>query len=579
MDCLRPTLEFRRGEELVTHAVASPDLIWFQGHFPSIALLPGVAILALVEESLVRFWGLEGEPVAGILEFQHVRFRRLVKPGDNLRVRVRRTGPRHFSFSVEVDAFHACTGTCQTADGTFIRLEGSVPSRRIPLALATKNPAALFSNDGTTVAELARQAAGFSSLKTLDGSQVRICVASEDRVVVASAMLAALMGGIQVVFPPAITAPALLATFDVQPFSHWIGPSEWRLSLAGIKAEAIDIAALASDGGSLHTVAGDEARVFLMTGGTTGQPRSWAKTPRNLLSEVVFHLNALHVRPGDHILATVPPLHIYGLLFSVLLPLYSGATVERISPFFPKEIADRIARATILVSTPAHLHAMAAAPPGRHSLRLVLCSGAPLSAEDAAAFFARTGLWPLEIYGSTETGGVAVRRQDVAECAWSPLLGVDCRMDGENLAVRSAFVSDEAPRDGEQFFTTADLALLHPEGRFDLLGRADGVVKVGGERVLLPAIERVLISLQGVDDAVVLALPSPSGRGQEIVALVISDRPADEILPEARERLPSPSWPRRLRCVNAIPTTASGKRDRAAILQALETETCKPVSG
>ena len=73
-----------------------------------------------------------------------------------------------------------------------------------------------------------------------------------------------------------------------------------------------------------------------------------------------------------------------------------------------------------------------------------------------------------------------------------------------------------------------------------------------------------------------LALPSPSGRGQEIVALVASPRSADEIGRELRERLPSPSWPRRLRCVPAIPTTPSGKRDRPAILRLMEIDEERP---
>jgi malonyl-CoA/methylmalonyl-CoA synthetase len=142
-------------------------------------------------------------------------------------------------------------------------------------------------------------------------------------------------------------------------------------------------------------------------------------------------------------------------------------------------------------------------------------------------------------------------------------------MQGEVLAVRSAYVSGDAPRDADGFFRTADLARIRPDGSFDLLGRDDGVVKVGGQRVALPEIEKALLALDQVTNAVVLAVPSPSGRGQEIVALVASRRPADEIVRELRARLSPPSWPRRLRCVDAIPTTPTGKRDRLAILQIL----------
>jgi acyl-coenzyme A synthetase/AMP-(fatty) acid ligase len=262
----------------------------------------------------------------------------------------------------------------------------------------------------------------------------------------------------------------------------------------------------------------------------------------------------------------------------VLLPLVSGATVERESPFFPQEIAERIEKtsATILVTTPAHLRALSASLTSRHRLRLVLSSGAPLSAADAATFFARTGIWPLEIYGSTETGGIAVRRQDVPDAPWSPLPGVDCRVVGDVLAVRSPFVSPDGGKDSDGFFATADRAHERPDGRFQLLGRADGVVKVGGKRVDLADIETLLLALDRVQDAVVMALPSESGRGQELVALVVSDRQPSDLTRELRERLPSPSWPRRLRCVPAIPTTAAGKRDRAAMLELISTTTGEP---
>jgi acyl-CoA synthetase (AMP-forming)/AMP-acid ligase II/3-hydroxymyristoyl/3-hydroxydecanoyl-(acyl carrier protein) dehydratase len=573
MSGLRPTLEFRRGDELVAHAVAAKDAIWFRGHFPGAPLLPGVAMLALVEEALALFWREEGAPPAEIRAFRRIRFRRRVLPGTNLRVRARRVRPDGMRFTVEVDGLPACTGECDVIIPATAGYTAPSLAQIAPWAMRAGRGGTAFSSDGTTFDTVAMRAASLFELAAPGGSPVRVCVASEDRVDVAAAVLAALAGGIEVVFPSALAPEALVDTYAVRPFSHWIGPSDWLSRAAGISTVRIEAASVSASWRTLGLAAPDVPRVFLQTGGSTGQARLWEKTARNLLGEVVAHVHAMQVGPGDHILATVPPHHIYGLLFSVLLPLFSGATVERVSPFFPREIAERIEEtaATVLVSTPAHLRALVGSPPPpTHHLRLVLSSGAPLAAADAARFFARTGLWPLEVYGSTETGGIAVRRQDVADSAWAPLPGVECRTDGDALAVRSAHVSGGARRDRDGFFRTADLANTHPDGRFDLLGRDDGVVKVGGHRVELPAIEKLLVSLDDVGDAVVLSLPSESGRGQEIVALVASGRSADEVMRELRARLPPPSWPRRLRCVDTIPTTRSGKRDRAVILRILD---------
>jgi 3-hydroxymyristoyl/3-hydroxydecanoyl-(acyl carrier protein) dehydratase len=562
MHRLRPTLEYRRGDELVAHAVASPEATWFQGHFPGAPLLPGVALLALVEEALLALWPEAGQPAVEVASYRRVRFRQKVEPGANLRVRARRVDGERFRFTVELGGVPACTGECTVV------AKPDAP-RSETARLPASDDARRFSPDGTSLADVVARAAGLCA-QGARGSPISICVATEDRAEVAAAVLAALSGGIEAIFPAALTPEAMATTWTARHFSHWMGPVEWLSQVAG--AIRVGETPPAAQAGPLTLAGLDIPRIFLQTGGSTGEPRMWPKSARNLLDEVAMHARALQVDADDYIVATAPPHHIYGLLFSVLLPLCSGATVERVSPFFPQEIAERIARAqaTILVATPVHLRALASVLSAPHRLRLVLSSSAPLAAADAAAFHARTGLWPLEVYGSTETGGVAVRRQDVPECPWAPLPGVLCRGEGDVLAVRSSYVSAGVETEADGFFRTADLANLRPDGRIELLGRSDGVVKVGGRRVSLPEIEKAILALEGVEDAVVLARPSPSGRGQEIVAVVASSRSADEIGRELRERLPSPAWPRRLRCVAAIPVTSSGKRDRAMILGLLD---------
>jgi acyl-coenzyme A synthetase/AMP-(fatty) acid ligase len=567
MFCLRPTLEFRRGNELVTHALASPEAIWFQGHFPNGPLLPGVAMMALVEESLLHLWQDADHSAVEVESYRRVRFRQPVEPGASLRVRMRQVEEGRLRFSVELAGTAACTGECNIMPQAGQEAGRQESRAERVWAGLDLDGGTRFCSDGATLADVAQLAARLCEL-SVAGTPPTVCVASEDRVEVAAAMLAALSGGIEVIFPPALSPEAVAATIQARPFQYWLGPAEWMDKLADLAVARVPTGpTLASR--ALRLADPDVGRIFLQTGGTTGLPQVWPKTARNLLDEVAAHVRGLRVEADDHILATVPPHHIYGLLFSLLLPLGSGATVERTSPFFPQEIAERVARtqATILVSTPAHLRALSTITWTSHRLRLVLSSGAPLAAADAVAFHGRTGLWPLEIYGSTETGGIAVRRQDVADCPWSPMPAAECRCESEVLTVRSPYVSGSHSSD---FFHTADLAEIHADGRFDLLGRSDGIVKVGAQRVSLPGIEKALIGLAAVLDAVVLALPSPSGRGQEIVALVASRRSADEIGRELRERLPSPAWPRRLRCVPIIPTTPSGKRDRPAILRLLE---------
>jgi len=65
----------------------------------------------------------------------------------------------------------------------------------------------------------------------------------------------------------------------------------------------------------------------LFTGGSTGKPKVWSKSPRNLLTEAFYIRETFSLSDKDIFVATVPPYHIYGLLFSILVPFVSHARI------------------------------------------------------------------------------------------------------------------------------------------------------------------------------------------------------------------------------------------------------------
>ena len=425
-----------------------------------------------------------------------------------------------------------------------------------------------YSPSGPTIGEIEALAAGIR--ERLSGRDVPaaepVCLCLAERSHLLAALLATLAGAPPVILPHALHPQVLAEVRDVRPF---------RLILADTAVEpppgttVIGLRECNPAGRLPEFVrAPDEAFLSLFTGGSTGKPRIWSKTPANLFGEALNLSRTFAVGANDLILPTVPPQHIYGLLFSVLLPFVAAARVLGRTCTFPQEILTALEeeRATVLVGVPIHYRALRTCGIGRHSLRFAFSSAAPLDAEDAAFFREQTGLAITEVYGSTETGGMAIRTSGGEHGSWEPFRCIDWKIRAGHLCVRSPFVSPDLPCDAEGFFLTADRVAEDAGGRrFTLAGRADHVVKIAGKRVDLEEVGEKIRRIPGVRDAYVAALPLKRARQVEIGALVVSDAPARSLRAAVRSLDESSGRPRRLRIVDALPVLPNGKIDRQEV--------------
>ncbi|MBI5487854.1 MAG: acyl--CoA ligase [Deltaproteobacteria bacterium] len=429
-------------------------------------------------------------------------------------------------------------------------------------ALLLARPAARFLLGGPSRRDVVARALGLRDALLRDGATDEpVCVTSDDRLTVAAALLASLAGGPPLVIPHDGTREALRAAREAVPFGRTVGDDASVLP-AGVRL--VRLTTRGARGRFRLLRALDEPFLHLHTGGSTGRPRTWTKTPRNLLAEACYHVGRHGLGPADRIVATVSPRHIYGLLFSVVVPLVAGAAVLRETPFFPAAIGTALARvrATVLVTVPAHVHALARTTWSARP-RLAFSSTGPLEEADVLRFAARAGVGIEEIYGSTETGGIAVRFRADGRDAWQALAGVSWAVVRGRLRVLSPYLSPELPRDGRGFFATADRVVRGGAG-FVLVGRADGIAKVGGRRVDLAEVEERIRAVPGVRDAWVWSRGGCGVRGDEIVALVTGTVEPRAIRSALRGSLPQAAWPRRVRRVARLPVTSAGKRDRAA---------------
>jgi acyl-coenzyme A synthetase/AMP-(fatty) acid ligase len=402
-----------------------------------------------------------------------------------------------------------------------------------------------------------------------------VILVCHDRYLFAAAMLAAWERGYVVALPPS-AQPAMVTSLrkreSVQTVLHdegdmaGIDVREVLAVAAGVGPAVADPAAAdpAAPPGFPGPMPAERVVVVVYTSGSTGEPTACPKTAGQLVGEAATLARTFGIEPGERLLATVPPHHIYGLLFGVLVPLVSGAAFARETVLHGEPLAGLIARdgVRVLVSVPAHLRALRVLEPGRIGpLARIFSSGAPLPAETAEDLGARFGWSVTEVLGSSETGGIGWR--DRPGAAWTPLEGVRVQEgEGGRMLVESPFLDPDAPRP----YVAGDRVAVEAGGRFQHLGRADGVLKVGSTRVSIAELEARLLAIPGVRDAAVLAVEVGGARGWESWVAVIAEglRPQD-IRAALLPWLDPVVIPRRIRVVDALPRDPTGKLRRDAL--------------
>ena len=362
----------------------------------------------------------------------------------------------------------------------------------------------------------------------------------------------------------------------------WMPADALPATLQRLRDDGVTFAGELPDGLQAATGGGDIAlqaldldacTLVLFTSGSTGEPAAIRKSLRQLDAEVDALESAFGALLGDATVhGTVSHQHIYGLLFRILWPLSARRPFARARLAYTEQLTTLGPESVAVIASPAHLKRLPETQDWRalaQALRVVFSSGGALPV-DAAGDVQR--LWqqaPIEVFGSTETGGIAWRRADGSRAAWLPLPGVEWRLQGDTLEVRSPHLPDM------DWFATSDRAHASGDGRFQLLGRADRIVKIEERRISLDAIETRLRESEWLDEVRLLALPGPRVL---LAAVAVPTSAGRELLDgEGRaafvQRLRG--WlaghcdpialPRRWRFLDAMPADARGKTSERAL--------------
>ncbi len=452
----------------------------------------------------------------------------------------------------------------------------------IPLARLLDSPEQVdrlvaFGREGERSLADLRRDVGALAARLSPAKGAALVLHCDDAYAFAVALFAAARAGARVLLPPS-RQPGALAQ---------LAPEAWGVLLDDAGAALAGLPCwhpLDADGAAPLDAAPldrDAPLAVLFTSGTTGGATRVGKALRHLDDEVAVleRRFGAQLGPRARILASVAPQHLYGLLFRVLWPLAAGRPFLRSAALHPEELGPLPdgPEPFALVTTPVALRrwvGRGGLARGREGCRAVFSSGGPLPADVARAVADSLGEPPWEIYGSTETGGVAVRRQQRGGEPWRALPGVDASADPETgcLVVASPFVSagDTAGPESARF-ATADRVAFTADGGFELRGRADRVVKVGEKRLSLADMEARLVAHPALADAALIPLEGVAGETRVGAVVVPAQSAWDALASEGRRALTkllseylAPDFdrvflPRAWRLVAELPRDAQGK--------------------
>ncbi|MEZ9349531.1 AMP-binding protein [Vibrio splendidus] len=307
-------------------------------------------------------------------------------------------------------------------------------------------------------------------------------------------------------------------------------------------------------------------QLTLFTSGSSGTPKAIDKTLEHLDIEIAqLDKNWGDLLKGNQVHSTVSHQHIYGLLFRILWPLCSGVPFARHNLEYPEQILSHANKQSVLISSPALLKRL------KHEtkpaqLAGVFSSGGPLPTESAHQALNLLGHLPIEVFGSTETGGIAFRQQESAQTPWQLFDCIEASLNSENcIKLLSPYI------DKNNWYQTADECEMVSSNQFILKGRTDRVIKIEEKRVSMVEVEKRLEQLPWISECVVIPFEEPerlilasvlvlSDQGQAKLATMSKGKFWLMLRSELRKWLEPLAIPRKYRVVDEIPLNSQGKR-------------------
>jgi len=331
----------------------------------------------------------------------------------------------------------------------------------------------------------------------------------------------------------------------------------------------------------------DEA-IYLYSTGSTGKPKRVSRTHLNLVALADNHTETAGWTEEDKILFAVPISHTYGF-GNFISSIKIGGLIVVLDVFNRNEVLDILEEEfiTVFPAVPVMLDVLAktyiAEPKDLSSLKLVISAGAPLSERIFHSFFEKYGIYPRQLYGSSETGVISINLGDDIENTFNSvgrhvrnvevkILGEDGREAGVDevgeITVKSPSMTrgyfglpeetKKVFRDG--YYFTGDLGRIDPEGFIYIVGRKKFFINISGNKVDPSEVENFLIRHPKVKEAVVLGITDSDGY-ERVKAVLVVDKGVSkkEILESCKDEIAEFKIPRIIEFRDELPRSPTGK--------------------
>ncbi len=361
----------------------------------------------------------------------------------------------------------------------------------------------------------------------------------------------------------------------------------------------------------------EQAAYVFFTSGSTGQPKGIVGTHQGIANRVLWSLGVHPVGPGEALLQ-LASIGFDIALWEMFGPLVAGGRLVVGEPGMQRSL-DRIAEliasehVTTIHFVPSLLDLFLESPEAARALtvRQVICGGERLAPELLQRFLAASTAKLHHAYGPTEAAisvahwdcrspgapagvvplgrPIANARLYVLDEALEPVgvgvpgeawigggLALARGYLGAPAATAERFLPDpHAAEPGARMYRTGDRVRRLADGTLEFLGRLDAQLKIRGVRVEPAEVEAALREHPEVRQAAIVVEQAPGGAPGLRACVVPVDRAARtgeawrlELRGHLATRLPDAMVPRTFVLLDALPITANGKLDLAALRQA-----------